>query len=371
MDPFELSTTMEERLYERAAAFKIPLYGILELTPQCNLSCDMCYVRLSAKEMAEKGRLRTLQEWLDLAEQMQQAGALFVLLTGGEPLLYPDFQELYLRLQEMGMILTLNTNASLIDEQWVAFFAQHPPRRINITLYGASASTYRDLCHNENAYETAFRGVRLLHDAGLDIKMNASLVRTNVADWEKIMEFGESLGIPVRMDTYMYPTRRERACSWTRQSRMDAETAARMRLKVLQRELGDEAFEIYCTQTLAGIVSEGDQPQLPDTLICKAGTCSFAVSWNGNLLPCIVMDQVKIPLQGKTFLQAWEELQHTVQTIHTAPKCASCRYREACNTCAAAAIAECGNCAEVPEYICKYTKEMVRQMRLREPDFSK
>ena len=65
---------------------------------------------------------------------------------GGEPLLVPGFKELYLALKAEGMVLTLNTNGTLLDEQWADFFARHKPRRVNITLYGADDAAYETLC---------------------------------------------------------------------------------------------------------------------------------------------------------------------------------------------------------------------------------
>ena len=51
MDILEDSTSVERALFERAEKKKIPLYGILELLPLCNMNCDMCYVRMSREEM--------------------------------------------------------------------------------------------------------------------------------------------------------------------------------------------------------------------------------------------------------------------------------------------------------------------------------
>ena len=51
--------------------------GALELLPLCNMNCDMCYVRLSRSEMERQGRLRTVEEWVRLAEQMQKPGTVF------------------------------------------------------------------------------------------------------------------------------------------------------------------------------------------------------------------------------------------------------------------------------------------------------
>ena len=99
MDPMQGATTLERRLVHKAKASRIPINGNLELLPLCNMNCDMCYVRLSRTEMEAQGRLHTLDEWLDIAEKMRKAGTLFLLLTGGEPLLYPDFKQLYLKLK--------------------------------------------------------------------------------------------------------------------------------------------------------------------------------------------------------------------------------------------------------------------------------
>ena len=122
MDAMSSALWIEEKLCNTATQKRIPLGGSLELLPLCNMNCDMCYVRLSRKEIDQKGRIRSGEEWLELAKQMRDAGTLFLLLTGGEPLLHPDFRMIYLELKKMGMIVTLNTNGTLIDEGWADFF---------------------------------------------------------------------------------------------------------------------------------------------------------------------------------------------------------------------------------------------------------
>lgn len=116
MNYMDDASTFERSLLQKARQKHIPVTGALELLPLCNMNCDMCYVRLSRSEMERQGRLRTVEEWVRLAEQMQKAGTVFLLLTGGEPLLFPDFKTLYRRLRNLGMILTINTNGTLLDE---------------------------------------------------------------------------------------------------------------------------------------------------------------------------------------------------------------------------------------------------------------
>ena len=100
------------------------------------------------------------------AHQMKDAGTLFC-VNGGEPLYYPQFKELYCALKDMGMILTLNTNGTLINEEWAEFFAKNKPRRINITLYGSKNETYENLCHMKDGFDKTIRGIELLKNMRL------------------------------------------------------------------------------------------------------------------------------------------------------------------------------------------------------------
>ena len=92
-----------EHMHRRAVAQGIPLSGTFELTPLCSMACKMCYVRMSPEEFAATGkRLRTADEWLALAREAKEQGMLLLLLTGGEPFLYPEFRRLYTELRQMG-----------------------------------------------------------------------------------------------------------------------------------------------------------------------------------------------------------------------------------------------------------------------------
>ena len=202
--------SMEKRLIQKAYIKQAPINGSLELLPLCNMNCDMCYVRLSKAEMEQKGRLRTKEEWISLARQMKDAGTLFLLLTGGEPLLFPEFKELYKELQNMGMILTINSNGTLINEEWADFFAKHKPRRINITLYGADDQAYGKLCHYPAGFQKTVNAIRMLRDREIDGKINGSITSKNEEDIKKILDIAKQYDAAVNLDTYMYPASRER-----------------------------------------------------------------------------------------------------------------------------------------------------------------
>ena len=81
-------------LHTRACRAGTPLAGNFELTARCNFDCKMCYVHLTAEEQRRRGRELTADEWLAIAEEARSHGMLFLLLTGGEPLIRADFRYL-------------------------------------------------------------------------------------------------------------------------------------------------------------------------------------------------------------------------------------------------------------------------------------
>ena len=89
--------------------------------------------------MAPIGRERTAAQWLQLGRQAREAGLVFLLLTGGEPFLRPDFEEIYTGLTELGLSISINTNGSLLDGRLRALFRRLPPAVVNVTIYGGSA----------------------------------------------------------------------------------------------------------------------------------------------------------------------------------------------------------------------------------------
>ena len=110
-----------------------------------------------------------------MGKEARDSGMLYLLLTGGEPFLRKDFREIYQGLYDLGIIIEINSNGTLIDEQTVAWLREVPPQRINITLYGASDVTYGRLCRNPKGFTQVSRAIRLLKEARINVRLNCSV----------------------------------------------------------------------------------------------------------------------------------------------------------------------------------------------------
>ena len=141
--------------YKKAARNRTPISGTFELTPRCNMNCKMCYVH----QQYPKEQELSVAQWLAMGKEATARGMLFLLLTGGEPFLREDFADIYLGLRRLGLMVSVNTNASLLNDEILAAFRQAPPARVNVTLYGGSEQTYSTLCGN-SAYGAYFRKIQ-------------------------------------------------------------------------------------------------------------------------------------------------------------------------------------------------------------------
>lgn len=352
--------SLEEILCNQANESKNPISGSLELLPLCNMNCDMCYVKLSYEEMKCKGRLRTVEEWVSLVKEMQKLGVLFLLLTGGEPLLYPDFRKLYLTLREMGMIITINTNGTLIDSDWADFFSQNPPRRINITLYGSSDIEYDELCHYAEGYEKTIQAIHLLRERGLDVKINGSLVNVNKTSVEKITAISKKFGTAVNIDTYMFPITREKTTPFNQLVRLRPEEAAEMRVMFLKEKKPLNEFLENANATIYNVTQLEENPEENNRMKCRAGKSFFSVNWLGEMRPCVMLSSPMVQVFDIGFEQGWKEIVARVDAIRLSDACSKCSLRQVCRTCAACAMAETGRYDLVPEYMCKYTKSTIK-----------
>ena len=92
-------------LHARVCRTGTPLAGNFELTARCNFNCKMCYVHLTAEEQQRRGRELTADQWLAIAEQARSRDMLFLLLTGGEPLIRTGFRYLLTELKKMGLLV--------------------------------------------------------------------------------------------------------------------------------------------------------------------------------------------------------------------------------------------------------------------------
>ncbi len=346
-------------LNSRARIARLPLSGTFELSPVCNLSCKMCYVRKTPQEVAAHHRpLLTLDQWKAIADEAFDGGMLFLLLTGGEPFLWPRFRELYEYLAQKGFVLSINSNGTLITEEAVSWLRKNPPSRINVTLYGAGDEAYERLCGAKNMFSRVRDNIDRLLAAGIPVKLNASMTPENVSDMEKIVEFARSRDLVLSVGTYMFPPIRREENSYGRNARFTPEEAARYQIQYQKLIRTPEEFQEYLRQASSGTVpppglDESCIDPTDGTVRCQAGRASFWITWDGYMTPCGMMPEPKADVAKDGFSAAWQKTVDATNALRLSSVCEKCENQSLCHCCASMALAETGSVSGIPRYLCR------------------
>lgn len=332
-------------LHNRALAMGTPLAGTFELTPRCNFSCRMCYVHENGKPEKEL----TAEEWISLGQKARDAGMLFLLLTGGEPMLRKDFAQIYKALRKMGLMISINTNGSLLNDELFELFRQYAPTRFNISLYGANDETYRNLCGNAS-FDVVRKNILRLKEAGFQVKLNCSVTPYNAHDVVKIYDFAKEHELRIQSTSYMYPpVRVNGGCFGDAPARFTAEDAAKYTLLCREQFLTPEQLAMSANHPVEDCDAECGEP-----MSCRAGRTTFWVTWKGQMTPCGTFPTDKAyDIRALGFEKAWEQVRQDVLQIRMPKECAGCSLKKQCVACAAAAVAESGDSTVKPEYICE------------------
>lgn len=330
------------KLVQRAAEKRQPAKGAFELTERCNLNCRMCYVRHAAGDAACRAEELTTAEWLELARQAKAGGTVFLLLTGGEVFLRPDFFEIFTPLTRMGFILTLFTNGTLITDEIARRLAEAPPSRTEITLYGATTETYQAVTGVEGSYARCIRGIEALVKHRVPLGLRTTLTRQNVGELEAMRQLAHDWGLPFSA-SWLLSGRRDGAPSQVADCRMSA-------LECVEVEACDGASATDWAETVLRESEIGDE----SNFYCHAGKTSFVVNTRGEMNACVDLSQPAARTLEIGFAAAWAQVQAYVDSappLH--PDCLACAARGYCGRCPAWSEMETSTLNEPVPYLCE------------------
>ena len=349
-------------LHGKGLKLGLPIGGNFELTARCNFDCPMCYVHLKQEDIDAQGRELTAAQWIDIARQARDMGMIFALLTGGEPFVRKDFFEIYHAMKEMGLLVSINSNGSMLSGEILRKLIEDPPFRINVSLYGGTPETYCAMC-GRNAYDQVVENVAALRAAGIDVRLNVSITPYNRQDLAAICQKAQELNVHAKVSCYMFPSVRVNGGKFGYGDRLSPVEAARAAVEWDQIRFEPEIFAQRAKAVAErSLVEEREcAVDVDEGVKCRAGRTAFWMTWDGHMRPCGMMPYpTAYPLEVG-FKEAWDQIRAAVQEIRTPAKCVGCSKRGVCTICASVCVTETGRFDGVPEYACAMAEETVRR----------
>lgn len=352
----------EMTLAAYAAQRHVPLGGTFELTPRCNLRCKMCYIRLDKHQMDQIGHELTAAEWIALAKDAAEAGMLNLLITGGEPFIRSDFAEIYTALSNMGFVISLNTNATLMNPELLRLFKKYPPTATNVTLYGASPETYGKICGNPDGFNQTLCGLDMLSEVSTMLEVRSTFIRDNMQELDELRKIANrytkrfAINIHVNKAVRGADTEAE-CCRLTPAQSFDLADANAKYYREISIETEADPENNLETDHCAKVKDYGFE--LPPKIIsCLAAKSMLWITWDGKMLPCgSFASPYTLPLE-EGFKAAWDRLPSLFEGITQPQECTKCEYANGrCSNCPAILQTESGSSDKISPYICEMTKE--------------
>ncbi len=318
-----------------------------EMTRACNLACVHC--RAGACSEPDPEQL-SLEEGRSLIDGIAKVGKPIFIMTGGEPLLRPDFFDLAAYANAAGLKAVLATNGVLVTREVAREIASVGIPRVSISLDGPTAADHDTFRKVPGAFESSLTGVANLREAGVSVQINTTLTRRNRMKLAQIMDLAERIGAEAFHVFLLVPTGRARDMAgeemgpaeyeetllqfyrMARSSRLETKaTCAPQYYRILRQQAKAEGVEV--SEQTFGLNAR--------TRGCLGGISFVFVSHKGDLQPCGYFDVQAGSTREAEFSDLWENaalFKDLRKFSLLEGKCGKCDFIRFCGGCRARAF---------------------------------
>ena len=318
-------TSVSAKLNTLSLAGNIPVSVTIELTRRCPLACLHCYLP-ETRGRAPAGKELSAAGWAAVLRQLARAGGMFLVFTGGEPLLRPDLPELCRLAKALNFDVRVFSTGLGLTPALAGELKKAGVSSFEMSFYGRPAAHDR-VTGLKGSFRRSLAAARLLRRAGLRVKLKAPLMNLNSgqAAWLKGLAAREGFGIA--FDPVVAPAN-------------DGDRSA------LKYRLAGSRLAA-AVGSLAGVpVPVRQEPGAPDFL-CGAGRNVCAVGPDGALYPCLQIPVRLGNLAKRSFGDIWKNSPWLKKWRSAGSKdlkgCAGCRDLDFCSRCPGISLLETGD----------------------------
>ncbi len=349
MHPHPHNLKPDESGNYKKAGPPVPRLIAWELTRSCNLGCVHCRGSATRDRATEE---LSLQEGLQLIDNIASFSKPVLILSGGEPLMRQDVYKIAQYGTDKGLRVVLATNGTLLTPEVAQKLKDCGIQRVSISVDGATAETHDAFRGLSGAFEKALQGIEYLKGADLSFQINTTITRRNLAEIPAITDLGIKLGAAGIHIFLLVPTGRGKEIEGDEISPQDYE-------KVLnwfydkQKELKNINLKATCAPHYFRIMrqrakAEGIKitPQTHGleamTKGCLGGSGFCFISYKGDVAPCGYLPAWAGNVRRQPFSEIWataKVFQDLRDPDLLKGKCGRCEYRKICAGCRARAYA--------------------------------
>ncbi len=302
-------------LKETASRNLWPVSAQLELTYRCPLNCRHCY--LHGEKVATSDE-RSTAEWKSVMDGLADLGTLFLVFTGGEPFLRPDFDDLFFHARKRRFAVSILTSGMGVDADRIRRLATRGIDEAQVSLHHIDAKNHDEFVGIPGAYDAAWRALLAFRDAGVSVRAAIGVTKRNLDVLEQMKEKLKENGILWNFNLNLLPFR-------------DGDIRVRDELQADAEELRPILLE-----------SQGNSERRlatlsPDDPPCNAGRALLSIDPFGGVHPCLMMRNDCGNVKDRPLREIWEHSPVLEEVralrIRDLVDCPECPDRAHCNRC--------------------------------------
>jgi AdoMet-dependent heme synthase len=335
-----------------------PFLVAINLTRRCNLACAHCYLDAGSRCDGTADELTSDEVTALLDDIASLSDETMIVLTGGEPLLRPDLDEIARHAAGLGLMVVVGTNGMMLTPDRVARLVDAGVHGVGISLDSLEPGYHDDFRGQSGAWQKTMRGIDACRAAGLAFQIHFSVTDDNADELDNMIDFARSSGAMVLNVFFLVCTGRGETFS-----NISGATYDRVLARVAEAAHAEEHLMIRakCAPHFKRLALELD-PDWPVTLAhgyeaggCLAGTRYCRITPEGEVTACPYIERQVGSVRNQDFADIW----------HTAPglrafrhprlegRCGVCEYAKVCGGCRARPLARDGN-PMGEDFLCSY-----------------
>ena len=335
-----------------------PYLIALNLTERCNLACDHCYLDARVMKEGATDELDTdkLKQVLDSIAQVGPEA--LVVLTGGEPLLRRDIEELAAHASGLGLMVVIGSNGILLTPERIERLKKAGVAGIGLSIDSLDPGKHDTFRGRKGAWQKTMASVDACVEAGLPFQIHFSVTDDTADEIDDMVAFARDAGALVLNVFFMVCTGRGE-----KYSDISPEKYETVLRRVAQAARDEKRLMVRakCAPHFKRIAIEMD-PDWPITAAhgydaggCIAATRYARITPNGTVTACPYMETSAGSVRDRPFADIWADAPE-LQALR-APKlegrCGVCEFQVLCGGCRARPLARDGNMMG-EDYLCTY-----------------
>jgi len=309
-----------QRIHKSAKINNLPLRVMFELTYKCNFKCKHCYVPYSYRKYKD---IKT-KEAFSIIDQLADIGCFYLGFTGGEPFARKDLMDILWYARKKGFEVIIYTNGLLIDKSKAKELAKIRLNKIDITIPAMSERPFEKITGVKGSHKKVFNAIELLRKNNVPLGFKTCVLKENEKEIGDIQRFAQSLGALHRLDDTLSP-------------RLDGSREPYEYVGNLKNICHSEPLRSKGEESKREILRFAQDDTSTPLFKCGVGAAQAAITSQGELKPCLMIDEPRFKIHDNGLKDAWVKLKEFISSIGPDKnyKCDICNLQGYCKWCPA------------------------------------